>query len=137
MTELISIAKYREMWSDQRFVIVVLNNRDLSYVTWEQRAMDGEPRFVPSQALPDVPYADYARLLGLEGVRIASESDIAGALEAAFAANGPVVLDVVVDPNTPPLPPTPERQVLDNLAKAFAEEPDAARLNTLVAADMR
>lgn len=136
MTELISIAKYREMWSDQHFVIVVLNNRDLSYVSWEQRAMDGEPRFVPSQALPDVPYADYARLLGLDGVRIESESDIAGTLEAAFTANGPIVLDVVVDPNTPPLPPTPEQQVLDNLARALAEEPDVAHLSTLVAADM-
>jgi pyruvate dehydrogenase (quinone) len=136
MTELISIAMYRERWQDQRFVIVVLNNRDLSYVTWEQRAMDGEPRFAPSQALPDVPYADYARLLGLEGVRIESESEIAGALEAAFAANGPVVLDVVVDPNTPPLPPTPEKQVLDNLAKALAAEPDAATLNETIAADI-
>jgi pyruvate dehydrogenase (quinone) len=137
MTELISISKYREMWSDQPFVIVVLNNRDLSYVTWEQRAMDGEPRFVPSQAIPDVPYANYARLLGLDGARIESESEIAGALESAFAANRPVVLDVVVDPNTPTLPPTPERQVLDNLAKALAEEPDAAALNAAVAADIR
>jgi pyruvate dehydrogenase (quinone) len=136
MTELISVAKYRNHWSDQCFVIVVLNNRDLSYVTWEQRAMDGEPRFVPSQALPDVAYADYARLLGLHGIRIESEVDIEEALDAAFAFDGPVVLDVVVDPNTPPLPPSPRKTVRDNLAKALAEEPDAARLKETVAAEI-
>jgi len=55
-----------EPWSDPQFVVVVLNNRDLNYVTWEQRAMDGDPRYVTSQALPDLPYADFSRPQGLQ-----------------------------------------------------------------------
>ncbi len=57
LAELITIAKYRERWSDQRLIVMVLNNRDLNQVTWEQRAMSGDPKFVESQELPDVPYA--------------------------------------------------------------------------------
>src|SRR5206468_3318559 len=53
INELITIAKYREQWADQRLVILVLNNRDLNQVTWEQRAMSGDPKFEGSQNLPD------------------------------------------------------------------------------------
>src|SRR5437660_33520 len=45
INELITIAKYRERWADQRLFILVLNNRDLNQVTWEQRAMEGDPKF--------------------------------------------------------------------------------------------
>ena len=52
---LITIAKYWEEWSDPRLVVLVLNNRDLNMVTWEQRAMAGDPKFAASQDLPDFP----------------------------------------------------------------------------------
>jgi pyruvate dehydrogenase (quinone) len=132
MTELISIAKYRDHWRNPTFVMLVLNNRDLSYVTWEQRAMSGEPRFVPSQALPDIRYADYAEMLGLRGFRIESEDQIERVLDEALAADGPVLIDAVVDPNIPPLPPDPRRQVIDNLEKALDQEPDEARLRGIL-----
>src|ERR1700751_2998015 len=70
--ELITIAKYRGHWADQRLVVLVLNNRDLNQVTWEQRAMEGNPKFEGSQDLPDFPYASYAELLGLKGIRVDS-----------------------------------------------------------------
>src|SRR5437660_10788671 len=70
MNELITIAKYRDRWPDQRLVILVLNNRDLNQVTWEQRAISGDPKFQGSQDLPDFPYASYAELLGLMGIRV-------------------------------------------------------------------
>src|SRR6185503_738558 len=62
LAELITIAKYRERWADQRLIVLVMNNRDLNQVTWEQRAMAGDPQLVASQELPDVPYARWAEL---------------------------------------------------------------------------
>ncbi len=70
INELITIAKYCERWPDQRLIVLVLNNRDLNQVTWEQRAMEGDPKFEGSQDLPDFPYARYAELLGLKGIRV-------------------------------------------------------------------
>ncbi len=67
INELITIAKYRHLWSDQRLIVLVLNNRDLNQVTWEQRAMEGNPKFTGSQDLPDFPYARYAERIGLKG----------------------------------------------------------------------
>ena len=57
LNELITIAKYRARWSDQRLAVLVLNNRDLNQVTWEQRAMVGVPKVEVAQELPDFPYA--------------------------------------------------------------------------------
>src|SRR4029079_19513676 len=45
LNELITIAKYWERWSDPRLVVLVLNNRDLNQVTWEQRALQGDPMY--------------------------------------------------------------------------------------------
>src|SRR5437588_3306479 len=105
INELITIAKYRHQWSDQRLVVLVLNNRDLNQVTWEQRAMSGDPKFRGSQELPDFPYARYAELLGLEGIRVDTPDQVGRAWDAALAAERPVVLEAITDPEVPPLPP--------------------------------
>jgi pyruvate dehydrogenase (quinone) len=105
INELITIAKYRDRWPDQRLVILVLNNRDLNQVTWEQRAMEGDPKFEGSQDLPDFPYARYAEMLGLTGIRVESADAVAPAWDEALAADRPVVYEAVTDPNVPPLPP--------------------------------
>ena len=76
INELITIAKYCHQWSDQRLIVLVLNNRDLNQVTWEQRAMEGDPKFEGSQDLPDFPYASYAELLGLKGIRVDSPEQV-------------------------------------------------------------
>jgi pyruvate dehydrogenase (quinone) len=105
INELITIAKYRQRWPDQRLIVLVLNNHDLNQVTWEQRAMSGDPKFQGSQDLPDFPYASYAELLGLKGIRVDSPDQIAGAWDEALAADRPVVYEAVTDPEVPPLPP--------------------------------
>ncbi|HUQ81882.1 MAG TPA: thiamine pyrophosphate-requiring protein [Gemmatimonadaceae bacterium] len=115
-----------EAWSDPRFVVVVLNNRDLNFVTWEQRAMDGDPRYMTSQALPDLPYADFARMLGFDGVRVERPEDVASAWERALASDRPFVIDAVVDAAVPTLPPELQPEQQDKLAKALAGgDPDA------------
>jgi pyruvate dehydrogenase (quinone) len=105
MAELITVAKYWPQWEDPRLIVAVLNNQDLNQVTWEMRAMEGAPQFLPSQSIPDIPYADFARLIGLDGMRIEKPADVPGAWEAALAADKPCVLDFVTDPAVPPIPP--------------------------------
>jgi pyruvate dehydrogenase (quinone) len=105
MAELITAAKYYDRWADPRLVVLVLNNRDLNQVTWEQRAMEGDPRNPSTQSIPDVRYADFARMIGLEGVRVETPDAIDAAWEEAFASDRPFVIDAVTDPEMPPLPP--------------------------------
>jgi pyruvate dehydrogenase (quinone) len=105
INELITIAKYREQWPDQRLIVLVLNNRDLNQVTWEQRAMSGDPKFEGSQDLPDFPYARYAELLGLEGIRVDEAAQVGPAWDRALRAERPVVIEAITDPEVPPLPP--------------------------------
>jgi pyruvate dehydrogenase (quinone) len=129
MAELITIAKYRERWADQRLIVMVLNNRDLNQVTWEQRAMNGDPKFEGSQSLPDVPYARFAEMIGLNGIRVEDPAGIGPAWEEALAADRPTVLDFVVDPEVPPLPP----HISLEQAKAFTSavlggDPSSGRL---------
>ena len=114
---LITAAKYWKRWADPRLVVLVQNNRDLNMVTWEQRVMEGDPKYEPSQDVPDFAYARYAELLGLRGIAVDKPSEIPAALDAAFAADRPVVLDVRVDGNVPPLPP----HVTAKQAKAYVK----------------
>ncbi|HZT17507.1 MAG TPA: thiamine pyrophosphate-requiring protein [Gaiellaceae bacterium] len=105
MAELITAAKYYERWSDPRMVVLVLNNQDLNQVTWEERAMAGDPKNPITQNIPEVRYADYAKLIGLDGVRVETPDRIDAAWDEAFSADRPFVIDAVVDPEVPPLPP--------------------------------
>ncbi|MCX5049734.1 MULTISPECIES: thiamine pyrophosphate-requiring protein [unclassified Streptomyces] len=105
LAELITVAKYWEEWADPRLVVAVLNNQDLNQVTWEMRAMSGAPQFLPSQSLPDVAYADFARSVGLGGMRVEKPQDVQGAWETALASDRPYVLDFRTDPAVPPIPP--------------------------------
>jgi pyruvate dehydrogenase (quinone) len=113
--ELLTIAKYWKEWSDPRLIVVVLHNNDLNMVTWEMRAMAGDTRYEASQQLPDFPYAQYAELIGLRGIRVDRPGDVADAWQMALAAQRPVVLEAIVDPDVPPLPP----HVTLKQAKAF------------------
>jgi pyruvate dehydrogenase (quinone) len=116
MNELITIGKYWQRWSDPRLIVLVLNNRDLNQVTWEQRAMAGDPKFEASQGLPDFPYSRFAELIGLQGIRVDQPDQLADAWERALDAERPVVLEAYVDPDVPPLPP----HITFKQAKAYA-----------------
>ena len=105
LNELITISKYWREWSNPSLIVMVLNNRDLNQVTWEQRAMAGDPKFEGSQDIPAFPYARYAELAGLRGLRIDKPEEIGPAWEEALAADRPFVLEAITDPDVPPLPP--------------------------------
>ncbi len=105
MAELITLAKYRMTWDDPRLVVGIWNNRDLNQVTWEMRAMSGSPQFAPSQSLPDVSYAAFARSLGMTGIRVEKPGDVQSAWREALASEGPAVVEFMTDPSVPPIPP--------------------------------
>jgi thiamine pyrophosphate-dependent acetolactate synthase large subunit-like protein len=105
LNSLITISKYWRRWSDPRLIVLVLNNGDLNMVTWEERVLSGDPKFVASQELPKFSYASYAESLGLKGIVLDDPDDVAGVWEEALASNRPVVIDAHTDPEVPPLPP--------------------------------
>jgi pyruvate dehydrogenase (quinone) len=128
---LITIAKVWKEWGDARLTVMVLNNGDLNQVTWEQRALAGDPKFEDSQVLPDFPYAEYARLIGLGGIRVERPQDIAPAWERALAADRPTVVEMVTDPNVPPLPPhITFEQAKAYLSALIKRDPDSLRMVT-------
>lgn len=115
MAELITVQKYWKQWQDPRLIICVFNNQDLNQVTWEQRVMEGNPRFEASQQVPDVRYAEFARSLGLQGIFVDTPEALKAAWLQALQADRPVVLEVKTDPEVAPLPP----HITLKQAKAF------------------
>ncbi len=105
MAELLTIKRYWKQWKNSQLVVLVLHNNDLNQVTWEMRAMAGDTRYKASQDLPEMDYAGFANLIGLRGIRVERPEQLAGAWDEAFASPTPCVVDAVVDPDVPPLPP--------------------------------
>jgi pyruvate dehydrogenase (quinone) len=116
MNELITAAKFYEEWQDPRLVFLVMNNSDLNQVTWEQRVLAGNPKFPASQTIPRIDFASWARQIGLEGIRVEKPEEIEPAWDRALSAGRPAVIDAIVDPNEPPLPP----HITMEQAKMFA-----------------
>ncbi|MDD7997822.1 MULTISPECIES: thiamine pyrophosphate-requiring protein [Kosakonia] len=115
MAELITVQKYWQQWQDPRLIICVFNNQDLNQVTWEQRVMEGNPRFEATQQVPDVRYAEFARSLGLQGIFVDTPEALRAAWLQALQADRPVLLEVKTDPEVAPLPP----HITLKQAKAF------------------
>lgn len=129
---LVTIADLWRTWRDPRMAIMVLNNGDLNQVTWEQRVMEGDPKFERSQSLPDFPYAAYADLIGLNGIRVDRPEQIGEAWDRALSARMPTVLEMVTDPDVPPLPP----HITPKQARAYLSallQGDSDALGTIVA----
>lgn len=128
---LMDIAKYWSSWSDPRLIIIVLNNMDLNMVTWEQRIMNGDPKFEASQNIPSFSYASYARLLDLIGIEVNNPDQIGAALEEAFLAKRPSVIDVHCDPNVPILPPhITLEQAKGFMSAILGRDPDSSGIIT-------
>ncbi|WP_313514697.1 thiamine pyrophosphate-requiring protein [Pseudomonas sp.] len=123
-SELVTVQQYWKRWSNPTFIVLVLNNGDLNQVTWEQRAIGGDPKFAPAQDVIDFPYARYAEMLGFHGIRVDSPEAVAGAWREAFAAERPVLIEFVADPSVPPLPPHIEFEQAKHFLGALRSDPD-------------
>ncbi|PRY09084.1 thiamine pyrophosphate-requiring protein [Kineococcus rhizosphaerae] len=127
LSELVTVAQRWRTWADPRFVVVVMNNSELSFVAWEARAMQAEVPFAAAMDVPDVPYAGWAELLGLAGRRVEGPDGLDAVLDAAMAADRPFVLDAVVDPNVPMIPPHVSLDQVVSTAKSQLKGDPAAR----------
>jgi pyruvate dehydrogenase (quinone) len=121
MNEMLTVKRYMDRWQDKRLIFCVFNNQDLNQVTWEQRVLEGDPKFPGTQWLPDFEYAKYAELVGLKGIFCDDGGAMRGAWEEAFAADRPVVLEVKTDPEVPPLPPHITFEQAKKMAQAMAK----------------
>jgi pyruvate dehydrogenase (quinone) len=127
MNGLITIAKYWRQWDDPRLIVAVLNNGDLNQVTWELRAMGGHPKVEETQEVPPFQYARYAEMLGLRGIEVKTPERIGPAWDEALSSDRPCVIDAVVDPNVPTLPPHITYDQAKNYMKSLMKgDPDAA-----------
>ncbi|MCZ2836880.1 thiamine pyrophosphate-requiring protein [Modestobacter sp. VKM Ac-2985] len=119
MAELLTIARYWHEWTDPRLVVAVLHNNDLNQVTWEMRAMGGEPKLAESQTLPDVSYAAFAAGLGFEAITVDDPDQIGPAWDRALAVGKPAVIDVLCDGDVPPIPPHATLEQMTETAKSL------------------
>jgi pyruvate dehydrogenase (quinone) len=137
LNELITIGRHWKEWSDPRLIVLVLHNNDLNLVSWEQRVSEGDPKFNASQDLPDFPYAKFAELAGLRGIRVEHPEQVGPAWDEALASDRPVVVDALTDPDIPPLPPhisfDQARNFMLALAKGDPDAPEVFRKSLAVA----
>lgn len=132
MAELITVSRLWKAWESPVFAICILNNLDLAEVSWEQRETESEPRFDNSQDIPDVDYSGYAKLLGLDGMRVENPDDVGPAWDCALAADRPFVLDVRTDAAVPLLPPFPAGELLaESMEEGLAAEGNTHALQLL------
>ena len=126
---LIDVQHYCERWANKQLVVLILHNNDLNQVTWEQRVLSGDPKLAVSQDLPDFPYARYAELIGLTGIRVDAPEQVAGAWQEALSAGRPAVIEAITDPEVPPLPPHIRFEQAAKMAQAAMKgEPHTGRI---------
>jgi len=121
---MITISKYWKQWSNPRLIVLVLNNRDLNQVTWEERVQLGEGKTELTQSIPDFPYHKYAELLGLKGIFVNHPDQVGAAWDEALSADRPVIYEAYTDPNVPPLPPHITLKDAKNFMFMMRDEPE-------------
>ena len=121
---MITISKYWKRWSNPRLIVLVLNNRDLNQVTWEERIQLGAGKTESTQSIPDFPYHRYAELIGLKGIFVDHPDKVGAAWDEALTADRPVILEAYTDPNVPPLPPHITLKDAKNFMMMMRDEPE-------------
>ncbi|MGZ4617691.1 MAG: thiamine pyrophosphate-dependent enzyme [Blastococcus sp.] len=112
MAELLTAARYQ-----LPIKVVVCNNGLLAQILWEQMVL-GYPEYgVRFQGPPQ--FAPWAQACGGLGVRVEKPGDLEGAVGTALASPGPALVDVVVNPDEPPLPAKVRYQQAKGFAEAF------------------
>lgn len=107
--------------------VVVIKNDSLGQIKWEQMAFLGNPEF--GCDLYPIDFAAVARACGVAGYELSDPAQCAAVLREALAAPGPAVIEAVVDPNEPPLPPKATFEQTKNLVEALARgTPDAGQI---------
>lgn len=99
--------------------IIIVKNNSLGQIRWEQMVFLGNPEYACD--LAPINFAEFARACGGTGFTIEEPEECAATLDRAFGTAGPVVVEAVVDPNEPPMPPKVTARQAAHLAKALAK----------------
>jgi pyruvate dehydrogenase (quinone) len=113
MGELATCAKY-----DLDVKVVVIVNNSLGQIKWEQIAFLGNPEY--GCDLQPIDFVGVARACGIRGYSITAPGQCADVLREAFSRPGPALIEAVVDPNEPPLPPKTTFEQTKHLVEALA-----------------
>ncbi|KAB8191807.1 thiamine pyrophosphate-requiring protein [Nonomuraea phyllanthi] len=131
MNEMLTVKRYADrLAGSPPLIFCVFNNQDLNQVTWEQRAMGGDPKFPGSQHIPDFPYARYAELAGLKGIYCDRPKKVTDAWREALSSDRPVVLEFVVDDEIAPIPPHIMEAQAKKAVKAGFKDPQKIGIAT-------
>ena len=107
--------------------VVVLKNNTLGQIKWEQMVMLGNPEY--GCDLHPIDFTMVARACGGTGFRIEDPATCGEVLDAALAHPGPTVIEAVVDPFEPPLPPKVKPSQAAHFAESLARgEPNALKI---------
>jgi pyruvate dehydrogenase (quinone) len=133
MNELLTVVRYLPMLMQQNktLVFVVLANDDLNQVSMEQRVLGGDPKNPETQTLPYLPAAEFAKLVGIEGIKVDRPEDVGPAWDRALSADGPVLIEFVTDPQIAALPPHVKPSMFKKVMKGLAKgDEDAVGIAT-------
>jgi len=107
--------------------VIVVSNNSLGMIKWEQMVFLGNPEFACE--LQPIDFAAFARACGGTGFRIEDPKDCGKILDEALSAAGPVLIDAVVDPLEPPMPPKTTIEQAAHLAEALVRgEPNREKI---------
>ncbi|TMJ23001.1 MAG: pyruvate oxidase [Alphaproteobacteria bacterium] len=114
--------------------IIIIKNNTLGQIKWEQMVFLGNPEYVCE--LQPIDFAAVARGFGMQGFTIDDPASCRDGLREALSARGPVVVEAVVDPNEPPMPPKIEVAQAAHLAQSLARgTPNAGKIALTVLSD--
>jgi pyruvate dehydrogenase (quinone)/pyruvate oxidase len=114
--------------------IIVFKNNVLGQIKWEQMVFLGNPEYACE--LQPIDFAGIARACGASGFVIEKPQDCGGILDQALSTPGPVVIEAVVDPHEPPMPPKIEAKQALHFAESLARgTPNSGKIGLTVLSD--
>ena len=129
MAELATCVKY-----NLPVKIVIIKNNTLGMIKWEQMVFLGNPEY--GCELQPIDFAAFARACGATGFTIEDPGQCGGVLDRALSHPGPVVVEAVVDPFVPPMPPKVTVDQATKFAEALAKgTPNRQRIALTVLSD--
>jgi pyruvate dehydrogenase (quinone) len=122
MGEFLTAVKYK-----LPIIVVIIKNNTLGQIKWEQIVFLGNPEYGCELHNPN--FAKYAEACGGVGFTVERPEDIRPALEQAMATGKPAIVEVVVDPNEPPMPSKISAAQALHFAEALAKgQPEGGKI---------
>lgn len=114
--------------------VFVIKNNTLGMIKWEQMVFLGNPEF--GCELQPIDFAAFARACGGTGLTVEDPADCGAIVEQALSTPGPVLVEAVVDPHVPPMPPKISLEQARHFAESLAKgTPNASKIAWTVFTD--